>query len=435
MRFLHTSDWHLGRSFHGASLLEEQAAALARMVELARDGEVDAVLIAGDIYDRAIPPAEAVRLFNDTLARLRDTGAAVVAIAGNHDSHVRVSVYDPLLSAFGVSIRGDVRRADQPVIVSPRRGGAPVAIYPLPYLDPAVDGPGLAGLASGGSAFGASAPGGSGDGDFAQGALFEAADRAAPAGEAAFSPGSPRLRHEDVTRLALAHLRRDLRGRPGHRSVVVAHTFVAGGEPSESERELTVGNVDRVSVEAFAGFDAVALGHLHRAQELDGPRLAYSGSPLPYSFSEEGQRKSVRLVELGGDGMPAVELVPLEVGRPLATIEGPIEQLLRDPALDALVGAWLRVILTDEALPLQAKARLQRRFPHIAELRHRPPRSERFSASERHQRVRQAASPLDLLTAFFTDQQGRPATAAEDRLLRRALEAAGVGEAAAGGEP
>lgn len=472
MRFLHTSDWHLGRSFHGASLLEEQAAALARMVELARDGEVDAVLIAGDIYDRAIPPAEAVRLFNDTLARLRETGAAVVAIAGNHDSHVRVSVYDPLLSAFGVSIRGDVRRADQPVIVSPRRGGAPVAIYPLPYLDPAVDGPALAGLdwaeaavpdfdregaagggsdsggfgsggsasggsATGGRAFGGSAPGGScdDDGDCAQGALFEPTDLHAPASEAAATPGSGRLRHEDVTRLALARLRRDLRGRPGHRSVVVAHTFVAGGEPSESERELTVGNVDRVSVEAFAGFDAVALGHLHRAQELDGPRLAYSGSPLPYSFSEQGQRKSVRLVELSADGTPAVELVPLEAGRPLATIEGPIEQLLRDPALDAVVGAWLRVILTDEALPLQAKARLQRRFPHIAELRHRPPRAERFSASERHQRVRQAASPLDLLTAFFTDQQGRPATTAEDRLLRRALEAAGAGEAAAGGEP
>ena len=123
MRFLHTSDWHLGRSFHGASLLEEQAAALARMVELAREGEVDAVLIAGDIYDRAIPPAEAVRLFNDTLVELRGTGAVVVAIAGNHDSHVRVSVYDPLLSAFGVSIRGDVRRAERPVIVIPKRGG------------------------------------------------------------------------------------------------------------------------------------------------------------------------------------------------------------------------------------------------------------------------------------------------------------------------
>jgi exonuclease SbcD len=418
MRFLHTSDWHLGRSFHGASLLEEQAAALARIVELAREGEVDAVLIAGDIYDRAIPPAEAVRLFTDTLAQLRQTGAAVVAIAGNHDSHVRVSVYDPLLSALGVSIRGDVRRADQPVIVSPRRGGAPVAIYPLPYLDPAVDGPVFAAEAA--------------SGDFAQGGRLAPGDSHEPE-EDPLTPPTVRLRHEDVTRLALARLRRDLQTRPGHRSVVVAHTFVAGGEPCESERELTVGNVDRVSVEAFAGFDAVALGHLHRPQELDGPRLAYCGSPLPYSFSEEGQRKSVRLVELEANGVPRAEQVPLAVGRPLATMEGGIEQLLRDPALEALKGARVRVILSDESLPLQAKARLQRRFPHIAEIRHRPPLAEHCSTSERHRRVRQAASPLDLLTAFFTDQQGRPATAIEEQLLRRALEAANGGTG--GGEP
>ena len=286
MRLLHTSDWHLGRTFHGASLLEEQAAALARIVELARDGAVDAVLIAGDLYDRAIPPAEAVQLFNDTLAQLREGGAAVVAIAGNHDSHVRVSVYDPLLARFGVTIRGDVRRAHEPVLVSPRLGGLPVAIYPLPYLEPAVDGPGLA---------------------------AELEDGAQP---------PARLRHEEVTRLALARIRRDLQGRPQQRSVLVAHTFVTGGASSESERELTVGNVDRVSVETFVGFDYVALGHLHGSQQLDGPRLAYSGTPLPYSFSEQHHSKSVRIVELDAAGQPALEIVPLQVGRSLATVEG-----------------------------------------------------------------------------------------------------------------
>ncbi|MFN9644042.1 MAG: exonuclease SbcCD subunit D [Cyanobacteriota bacterium] len=401
MRFLHTSDWHLGRSFHGASLLEEQAAALERMVELAREGAVDAVLIAGDIYDRAIPPAEAVRLFTDTVARLRETGAAVVAIAGNHDSHVRVSVYDPLLSRLGVAIRGDVRRAEEPVIVVPRRGGGPVAIYPLPYLDPAVDGPGL------------------------EDGVLDGIGPEAAGAEGATIPGATgRLRHDAVTRLALDRLRRDLRGRPGHRSVVVAHTFVAGGQPCESERELTVGNVDRVSVGAFAGFDAVALGHLHRPQELDGPRLAYCGSPLPDSFSEEGQRKGVRLVELDDRGVPSVETVVLGVGRPLATLEGRIDQLLQDPALERAAGARVRVILTDEALPLQARARLQRRFPHIAELRHRPPLAEGVPLSERHRRIRQAAAPLDLLMAFFADQQGRAPLAIEGQLLRQALEAA-----------
>ncbi|MCP9941195.1 exonuclease SbcCD subunit D [Cyanobium sp. ATX 6E8] len=391
MRVLHTSDWHLGRQFHGASLLQEQAAALDRIVELAAEAEVDAVLIAGDIYDRAIPPAEAVLLFNDTLARLSRSGAAVVAIAGNHDSHVRVSIYDPLLSAFGVTIRGDVRRAHEPVLVTPKRGGAPVAIYPLPYLEPAVDGASLLALAE--------------------------------AVEPGSSPGSTRVSHQEVTRLALDGIRRDLLSRPQHRSVLVAHTFVMGGEPSESERQLSIGNVDRVSVDSFAGFDYVALGHLHGSQQLDGPRVAYSGTPLPYSFSEQHHTKSVRIVELDAAGTANVEIVPLGVGRPLRTLEGPLESLCGDPQHATAADAWLRVILTDEVLPLQAMARLRQRFPHVAELRHRPPELQRSTATERHETVRQATSPLALAMAFFADQQGRPAVPPEAELLRQALEA------------
>ncbi|WP_216902445.1 exonuclease SbcCD subunit D [Synechococcus sp. CCY 9618] len=384
MRLLHTSDWHLGRSFHGASLLEEQAAAIERIAELAAEHAVDAVLIAGDLYDRAIPPAEAVALFNHALARLSAGGTAVIAIAGNHDSHVRVSVYDPLLSAFQVTIRGDVQRAHEPVLVTPRSGGTPVAIYPLPYLEPAVDGPALA--------------------------------------------GEPlRLRHEEVTRLAIGRIRADLQGRPNHRSVLVAHTFVAGGTSSESERELTIGNVDRVSVATFAGFDYVALGHLHGAQELDGPRVAYSGTPLAYSFSEQQHIKSVRIVELAADGTPSVQVVPLGVGRPLCTLTGPIEELCTAPEHAAAAGARVRAILTDESLPLQAMARLRARFPHIAELRHEPPQVARASGSERHRQVRQARSPQELTAAFFADQQGRPASAQEAELLQAALRAADKG--------
>ena len=388
MRLLHTSDWHLGRQFHGASLLDEQAAAMDRIVELAAAAEVDAVLIAGDLYDRAIPPAEAVQLFNDTLARLRAGGAAVVAIAGNHDSHVRVSVYDPLLASLGVTIRGDVGRAHEPVLVAPRRGGEPVAVYPLPYLEPSVDGPALV-----------------------------AEDPSPPA----------RLRHEEVTRLALSRIHADRQRHAGRRAVLVAHTFAAGGEACESERELTVGNVDRVSVEAFAGFDYVALGHLHGAQELAGSRLAYSGTPLAYSFSEQHQCKSVRLVQLAGDGSISVERLPLGVGRPLRTLDGELETLLRDPRHSEAEQARLRVILRDETLPLQAMARLRQRFPHVAELRHQPPALERSGAADRSNRVRQARSPLELAAAFFADQQGRAASAAEAALLQEALNAAAGG--------
>jgi DNA repair protein SbcD/Mre11 len=381
MRLLHTSDWHLGRSFHGVSLLEEQAAAISRIVSLALEHQVDAVLIAGDLYDRAIPPAEAVALFNDALARLSAGGTAVVAIAGNHDSHVRVSVYDPLLSAFGVTVRGDVGRAQEPVLVMPRAGGTPVAIYPLPYLEPAVVGPALS--------------------------------------------GEPvRLRHEEVTRLAIERIHADRRERPPHRSVLVAHTFVAGGETSESERELTIGNVDRVNVAVFEGFDYVALGHLHASQQVDGPRVAYSGTPLAYSFSEEHHVKSVRIVELAADGTPSVEVVPLEVGRRLCTLRGPIDELCGDPRHAAASEARVRAILTDDSLPLQAMARLRARFPHIAELRHEPPEVARAGEAERHRQVRQARSPLQLATAFFTDQQGQPPGEPEAELLAAALAAA-----------
>lgn len=393
MRLLHTSDWHLGRNFHGASLLQEQEAALARIVELARDRDVEVVIIAGDLYDRAIPPAEAVKLFTDTLAQLSRNGATVVAIAGNHDSHVRVSVYDPLLSSFGVTIRGDVGRAHEPVLVTPKQGGSPVAVYPLPYLDPAVNGPELVNP---------------------------------PEGGADLVP--TRLRHEEVTRLALDRIRRDLEGRPNHRSVLVAHTFAAGGETSESERELTIGNVDRVSVEAFSGFDYVALGHLHGSQELDGPRVAYSGTPLPYSFSEQHHTKSVRIVDLAADGTATVEKVPLNVGRSLRTLEGDLEQLCSDPQYESAVEARVRVLLTDEMLPLNAMARLRGRFPHVAELRHRPPDVLRATASERNRQVRDASSPLQLATKFFSDQQGREATEVEAGLLREALESVGQRE-------
>jgi DNA repair protein SbcD/Mre11 len=414
MRLLHTSDWHLGRSFHGASLLDEQAEALDRIVELAREAAVDLVVIAGDLYDRAIPPAEAVSLFTDTLARLRSAGIAVVAIAGNHDSHVRVSVYDPLLSALGVTIRGAVTRAAEPVLVQPAAGGAAVAVYPLPYLEPVVDGPRLLARLE-----------------------EEPADPGQPvagtAGTEAAGPGqgepaaAGRFSHEATTRLALQGIRRDLERRPGTRSVLVAHTFVAGGQGSDSERELSVGQVDRVSVETFAGFDYVALGHLHGSQQLDGPRLAYSGTPLPYSFSEERHRKSVRIVELAADGTPAVEVVPLGVGRSLQTIEGTLATLCSDPTFERAREARVRAILTDEALPLQAMARLRERFPHAVELRHQPPAVERSSGDERSRRIREARSPLELAGLFLADQQGRPASSAELDLLRLALDAAGRG--------
>jgi len=387
VRILHTSDWHLGRIFHGESLLPEQEAAIDRMVEIATDQQVDLVVVAGDLFDRALPPASAVELLGQAVRRLRDTGATVVAIAGNHDSHVRIGAYDPLL-AEGISLRGDPARGHEPLMVTPRSGD-PVAVYLLPYLDPSLAGPVLA-------ADGKPEP-----------------DTREPEAR------RPRLTHDAVTRLAAERIRTDLAGRSGTRSVLLAHSFVAGGTTSESERELSVGNLDRVALDAFTGLDYVALGHLHGAQGFADGRIAYSGTPLPYSFSEETHTKSVRIVELAADGTPTTEVIPLGVGRGLATITGQIESLLVDPAHEHAEHKRVRVFLTDRDLPLRAMERLRERFPHAAEMSHTPPgvapRSDVVAP-----RAGQAVSPIDLLDGFWAAQTGD----APDPDQRAVLEAA-----------
>ena len=390
MRILHTSDWHLGRIFHGESLLREQEEALDRMVELAQDQAVDLVVVAGDLFDRALPPADAVALFGEALQRLRDTGATVVAIAGNHDSHVRIGAYDPLL-AEGVSLRGDITRGHEPVVVSPRQGD-PVAVYLLPYLDPT-----LAGVV-----------------------FVSDAEPDTDADEA--GGHRARLTHDGVTRLAVERIRADLAGRPGTRSVLVAHTFAAGGTTTESERELSVGNIDQVALDALTGVDYVALGHLHGAQTFADGRIAYSGTPLPYSFSEETHTKSVRIVELAADGTPSAEVIPLGVGQGLATITGEIDDLLADPTHDHAETKRVRVFLTDRDLPLQAMQRLRERFPSVAELKHTPPGGE-HRTDVIAPRAGQSVAPIDLIADFWASQTGADLEPDQRALLEDAVAA------------
>jgi DNA repair protein SbcD/Mre11 len=384
VRILHTSDWHLGRLFHGASLHDEQVAALDRIVAITAERAVDLVVIAGDLYDRAIPPALAIDLFDDTLVRLRDAGATVVAISGNHDSGVRVGYADQLLSRAGVNVRGAVARAADPVEVPVSDGGPPVVVYPVPYLDPIV---------------------------VAHVAGSEAG-------------GSGRFSHRDAMQWALGRARADLAARPAARSVLVAHTFVSGAQTCASERDLTVGNVEQLGLDAFAGFDYVALGHLHGEQAWDEGRIAYSGTPLPYSFSEERHTKTVRLVELDADGSRRVESIPLGVGRPLRTIRGELAELLTAPELADAEGAWVRVDLTDAVVPVQAMPKLRVRFPHAVELRHDPPPATiLLRDAARGARDVREAKPLDLALRFLGEQRGVEADDDEAALLRSAFDA------------
>ncbi len=378
MRILHTSDWHLGRQFHRASLHREHQQVLERIAELVVEHRIELVVVAGDLYDRAIPPSDAVTLFDDTLVRLRDAGTSVVAISGNHDSAVRVGFADRLLSGTGVTIRGDTTRAAEPVILEASDGGPPVAVYPVPYLDP---------LAHTGA-------------------------------------GSPRVTHDRLMRGALDRVRADLAGRSA-RSVVVAHTFVNGATPCESERQLTVGDVELVGLDAFDGIDYVALGHLHQGQAWCDDRIAYSGTPLPFSFSEEHHTKSVRIVDLAPDGSIAVQVVPLAVGRALRTLHGDLHTLLTDPTIASAEPAFVRAVLTDRHLPLQAMNQLRNRFPHAVELRHVPAIGADITLTpEAAPPDVRGADPFDLSLRFLDEQRGFPVDGHERHVLTTAFDQA-----------
>lgn len=384
---LHTSDWHLGRVFHGAPLLADQERALSRVVEIVREAAVDVVVVAGDLYDRAIPPADAVDLLGEVLRELADLGVHVVAITGNHDSPNRVGSLDPVLRRE-VTLRGRFDPAT-PVVVPDPAGGPDLVVHPVPYLEPLAARPDQRASVGG---------------DGRDGVVPGAAPR--------------RATQHDVLAHALGAVRADLAARGSVRSVVVAHAFVAGAAPSDSERELSVGGVDRVPASVFDGISYTALGHLHRPQELTG-RVAYSGSLLPYSFSETAP-SSVRVLDIAADGSVAAEVVPLGVERRAVTLSGRLDGLLADPSHRASEAAWVRARLTDEVLPRHAMARLRDRFPHAVVLEHDAP--ARVGGTDDIRRRDGGVSPLDLALAFVAERVGRPVDDTEATLLRAAFD-------------
>ncbi|MFV0131014.1 exonuclease SbcCD subunit D [Streptomyces sp. HMX112] len=329
MRLLHTSDWHLGRSFHRVGLLDAQAAFLDHLVATVRERDVDAVLVAGDVYDRAVPPLPAVELFDTALHRLADAGVPTVMISGNHDSGRRLGVAARLIEKAGIHLRTDPAGAGTPVVLADAHGD--VALYGLPYLEPSLVRDEL---------------------------------------------GAGKAGHEAVLGAAMDRVRADLARRPaGTRSVVLAHAFVAGGEPSDSERDITVGGVAAVPAGVFDGVDYVALGHLHGSQVIT-ERVRYSGSPLAYSFSEVHHRKTMWLVDLGADGaITAAERVACPVPRALARLRGRLDDLLADPELARHEDAWVEATLTDPVRPTDPMARLCERFPHTLSLVFEPERT------------------------------------------------------------
>ncbi len=378
MRLLHTSDWHLGRALHGESMLAAQAGFLDHLVEVVRGERVDLLVVAGDVYDRALPPVDAVALLDEALDRLLDTGVQILLSSGNHDSAQRLGFGRRRSARAGLHVRTGLHDAAEPLVLSDASGD--VACYALGYLEPALVAPSLGVARS----------------------------------------------HEAVLSRVMADVRADRAGRPAGRAIVAAHAFVAGSQPSDSERDIRVGGVDRAPVAVFDGFDYVALGHLHRPQQVLH-NVRYSGSPIAYSFSEAGQTKGSILVDVGPAGVAGLQQIEAPVHTPLARLRGRLADLLVDPAHDAAERAYCQVVLTDAERPRAPMEQLRARFPKTLSLSFEP-------EGERPARVSpQTRSGWDdeaLCCGFFETVRGHHESPEERRLLQLALEAGRIAEAA-----
>ena len=379
MRFIHTADWHLGRLFYGTHLTADQEVVLGRLVRLVGEQHADAVLIAGDVYDRAVPPPEAVSLLSDTLARLvRDAGATVIVIAGNHDSARRLEFASGLLAEQRLHIVGRLPQAHRPIRLEDEHG--PVFVHAIPYADPA-----------------------------------EVRDLLG--GEI----------HDHAAAMAALCARARASQPPGARSVCLAHAFVAGStESPQSERPLSVGGSTQVPAETFDGFDYVALGHLHRPQPDDTARtVRYSGSLLKYSFDEWRQAKSVTVVDLGPkhDGGCAVHVREevLRAPHDVRRLEGTMSALLAAAASDAHADDYIEAVYTDTAAVYDPMRQLRLVYPNtlaVHPLRREAPANDTLAPTDPFER-----DDLELFADFWRQVTGAHLTAAEHAAMVTVIDA------------
>ena len=383
MRFIHTADWHLGRLFHSLHLTDDQRFALQGLVRLAEERQVDAVVVAGDVFDRAVPPTDAVDLLDDTVAKLAlDLKIPVIIIAGNHDSPARLEYFSGLARRAGVHVVGRVGAQPRPAEVT-GADGTVVRFWPLAYTDPET-------------------------------ARYELGRDDLHSHEAAIQAQLEAMGAADGAGGAAATA-----GDGAAREVLVAHAFVAGSMESESERPLTVGGSGAVSAALFDRFDYVALGHLHRPQSTT-PTVRYAGSLLKYSFNEADHQKSVTLVELGTSGAATIEEVRLPVLHDVQQLRGRLEELLAAGSEAAAIEAYIEVILTDTEPTLNPLDRLRPVFPNILSVR----REESFISTSGPSGAASglaARSVQELFSEFFKDVRGEEPTEAQTKELAAAI--------------
>jgi exonuclease SbcD len=335
MRILHTSDWHIGRRLHGESLAASHGNFLSWLhSEVIAQTKPELLVVSGDIYDRGVPPTEAIELFEDTLAEINKYGIQVLITSGNHDSRVRLGSNTRFMSGLGLHFRTRLHEIDKPVVLP--SDDFDLLAYGIPYLEPDVD----------------------------------AGQWQVEASQSAVLAEAMRLINADVEN------RKKQSSKP-LRVLVATHAFVEGSTKSDSERnikDIRVGGLGQTSAAVFAGADYVAMGHIHRPHsknEIKGPGstlLRYSGSPIPFSFSERDDEKQVLQIEISKDGVKdsGIETLTAPKLRGMQQIEGTMEELISDK--HAATKDWLKVVLTDKEIPINVFDTLKRKFENLLDL-------------------------------------------------------------------
>ncbi|AIF54255.1 exonuclease SbcCD subunit D [Pelosinus sp. UFO1] len=373
MRFLHTSDWHLGRLFHGIHLTEDQAYILEQFKDLVRETKPDAILIAGDIYDRAVPPIEAVELLNEVLTQvLLDYKVPIIMIAGNHDSAERLGFGSRLLAGQGLYVVGSLAKEIKPITLYDKFG--PVCFAPLTYGEPALVRERLA---------------------------------------------CPDIStHEQGMEAMVQQVRMKIP--QGCRSVAVAHAFIAGSLESESERPLSVGGSSMVSPRVFESFSYTALGHLHNSQQAGSPSIRYSGSLLKYSFAEASQQKGIQIVEINQEGEVKIEQIPLSPRHDVRLIKGYFKEIVEGLQDSADREDYISVTLLDTEPILDAMGRLRQVYPNVLQIEY--PRFSKSGVLAGLGADHRKLSEKELFASFFSQMTGESMTVEQEAQLVTVLE-------------
>ncbi|HCG8160411.1 exonuclease SbcCD subunit D [Vibrio parahaemolyticus] len=355
MKFIHTSDWHLGRQFHNVSLLEDQQAVLEQLIQYIENNPVDAVIVAGDVYDRSVPPTIAIELLNRVVKRIcGELNTSMILISGNHDGAERLGFGSEQMKRSGLHIISNFEDMLTPVVIETKAAGH-VAFYGMPYNDPE---------------------------------------------QVRYVYKEPVSTHDEAHKLLAEKITEQFQSE--HRNILISHCFVDGAIESESERPLSIGGSDRVSHEHFLNFDYVALGHLHQPQKKGEEYIRYSGSLMKYSFGEQNQKKGFTLVEIGKDGFIGAEHIELTAPHEMRIVEGELEQILEWGKTDPKNEDYLLVRLMDKHAILNPMEKLRTVYPNVLHLE-KP--GMLIGVEQEMAQAKLARSEIDMFKDFFAEAQ------------------------------